>query len=270
MIFRKNSKLKIGKIIAIANQKGGVGKTTTTLNLGAALAEKGKKILLVDSDPQSSLTISCGIEMKKLEKSLYDAMKVKNGKSEDFVKEIIVGTKIDNVDLFPSNIDLSVAEIEMTNIISWERILKSILDPLKNYYDYVLIDCPPSLGVLTINALTAADEVIIPMKTDYLAFRGAVILVKGIIKKIKKKLNPKLEIAGILSNMHNTRTLHAKEVLEALQEYFRDLVFDTIIKETVKFRESSVNGVPILQYARKSDAAEGFRSLAKEVISGSG
>ncbi len=173
----------MGKIIAIANQKGGVGKTTTTLNLGAAIAEKNKKVLLVDSDPQASLTISCGIEMKELEKSLYDAIIEENGEGENFVKGIIIRTKIKNVDLLPSNIDLSTAEIELMNMYDRERILKSILEPLKTYYDYILIDCPPSLGILTINALTAADEVIVPMVTDYLALRGAGILVNRTIKK---------------------------------------------------------------------------------------
>ena len=256
----------MGKIIAIANQKGGVGKTTTTLNLGAAIAEKNKKVLLVDSDPQASLTISCGIEMKELGKSLYDAIVEENGEGENFVKGIIIRTKINNVDLLPSNIDLSTAEIELMNMYDRERILKSILEPLKTYYDYILIDCPPSLGILTINALTAADEVIVPMVTDYLALRGAGILVNRTIKKVKKKLNPKLKIAGILPTMHKTRTLHAKEVLETLRGHFQDLVFDTVIKETVKFKESSVDGTPILEYAKSSEAAEEYRSLAKEVM----
>ena len=257
----------MGKIIAIANQKGGVGKTTTTLNLGAAIAEKNKKVLLVDSDPQASLTISCGIEMKELEKSLYDAIVEENGDGENFVKGIIIRTKTKNIDLLPSNIDLSTAEIELMNMYDRERILKSILEPLKTYYDYILIDCPPSLGILTINALTAADEVIVPMVTDYLALRGAGILVNRTIKKVKKKLNPKLKIAGILPTMHKTRTLHAKEVLETLRGHFQDLVFDTVIKETVKFKESSVDGTPILEYAKSSEAAEEYRSLAKEVMS---
>ena len=257
----------MGKIIAIANQKGGVGKTTTTLNLGAAIAEKNKNVLLVDSDPQASLTISCGIEMKELEKSLYDAIIEENGEGENFVKGIIIRTKIKNVDLLPSNIDLSTAEIELMNMYDRERILKSILEPLKTYYDYILIDCPPSLGILTINALTAADEVIVPMVTDYLALRGAGILVNRTIKKVKKKLNPKLKIAGILPTMHKTRTLHAKEVLETLRGHFQGLVFETVIKETVKFKESSVDGTPILEYAKNSEAAEEYRSLAKEVMS---
>jgi len=257
----------VGKIIAIANQKGGVGKTTTTLNLGAAIAEKGKKVLLVDCDPQASLTISCGIEMKELEKSLYDAIAAENGDEENFVKGIIIRTKIKNIDLLPSNIDLSRAEIELMNMYDRERILKSVLEPLKTYYDYILVDCPPSLGILTINALTAANEVIIPMETDYLALRGAGILVNRTIKKVKKKLNPKLKIAGILPTMHKTRTLHAKEVLETLRVHFQDLVFETVIKETVKFKESSVDGTSILEYAKGSEAAEEYRSLAKEVMS---
>jgi len=257
----------MGKIIAITNQKGGVGKTTTTLNLGAAIAEKGKKVLLIDSDPQSSLTISCDINMRNLQKSLYDAIARENEEEEVNISDIIIKTKIKNVNLLPSNIDLSRAEIELMNMLDRERVLKFILDPFKKLYDYILIDCPPSLGILTINALTAADEVIIPVETDYLALRGAGILINKTIRKVKKKLNPNLKIAGILPTMHNARTLHAREVLDMLKEHFQDLVFNTVIKETVKFKESSVDGTSILDYAKKSDVAEAYRQLAKEVMS---
>ncbi|MCM8759517.1 MAG: AAA family ATPase [Candidatus Omnitrophica bacterium] len=248
-------------IYSITNQKGGVGKTTTCLCLGSALAEEGYKVLLVDFDPQAGLTVSLGYDPDSFSKTIYDSLI----NCEQYpLKEVLIATKINNLFVVPSNLDLAGAEGELIGEIGWDRNLKEALAEIKNDYDFIFIDCPPSLGVLTTNALICADAVIIPVQTEYLALRGLKQL-ENIIAKVRKKGNPKLR-KRILRTMHNTRTLHSKEVVEELEKIFPQEVFSTIIKRTVKFADATLAGLPIIQYAKTSEAADAYRNLAKEVI----
>lgn len=249
------------RIIAIANQKGGVGKTTTTINLGAALAERGKKIMLVDMDPQSSLTIGLAVDIKKLNSTIYEVLTDENTKMSD----VLLKTKIHGVDLVPSNIDLSTAEMELLTEFSGERALEFALQHIKANHSFILIDCPPSLSLLTINALTAAHEVLIPLQCDYLAMKSANLLIKT-INKIQTKLNRKLKIAGILATMYDSRTIHAKDTLNVIRNSFGDLVFDSVIKYTVRVKEAPIGGESILAYDSNSEVAENYRKLAKEIL----
>jgi len=260
----------MGEIITIANQKGGTAKTTTALNLGAALAEAGKKVLLIDFDPQAALTLAHGIDPLGLEHTIYDVLLGPDLR----LSEVVVSTQ-NGPDLAPSNIDLAGAEVELLGQIGRETFLREKLSALAAEYDFILIDCPPSLGLLTINGLAAADEVLIPVQTQYFAFKALQQLL-NIISKVKAKSNRKLKIGGFLPTMYQTRTRHSQEVVDELKAAFGNQVYDIIIKRTVKFPDSVVvtqedfeeppEARSILRFDPKSVHAEAYRQLAREVI----
>ena len=249
------------QIIAMCNQKGGVGKTTTTINLGAALVETGRKVLLLDFDPQGSLTVGLGFNAHELEQSIYHVLMDR----ELGIKDIILETTVDGLDLAPANIDLSAAEMRLVTEVGREQVLARVLRPVLHDYDVVLIDCQPSLGLLTVNALTAADGVIVPLECEYFALRG-VALLKETIEKVRDRTNFDLEIIGLLGTMFDGRTLHGREVLQTLVQGWGDLVFHTVIRRTVKFSDSTVAGEPITEYASSSPGAASYRQLAREVL----
>ena len=248
-------------VIAMCNQKGGVGKTTTTINLGAALVELGRKVLLIDFDPQGSLSVGLGINPHTLETSIYDLLMVRGTDPH----QVIQPTKVKGLDLLPANIDLSAAEVQLVSEVAREHTLSRTIAPLKKDYDIILIDCAPSLGLLTVNALTSADGVIIPLECEFFALRGVAMLTDT-ISKVQERLNNKLQLIGILGTMYDPRTLHNREVLDRVQEAFGDKVFTTKIRRTVKFPETTVAGEPITTYASTSPAAQQYRDLAKEVL----
>jgi chromosome partitioning protein len=250
--------VKTAEVIAFANQKGGVAKTTTTLNLAVAFAESGYRVLCVDLDPQGNLTMSQGIDPDKVEKSLYDVLV-----NDLPISEIIVRREID---IAVASIDLAGAEIAMSTKIGRERSLEKALKEVSGDYDFVCIDTPPSLGLLTINALTAATKVIVPVQCEYLSMRGLVQL-QNTLRMIQENLNPDVRIEGILPTMLDSRTIHAKEAVEILEENFGDLVFQSRIKKAIKFAEAPVKGSSVLKYDSGSSAANYYRELAKEVLS---
>lgn len=254
------------RIIAMCNQKGGVGKTTTTINLGAALAEYGRKVLLVDFDPQGALSVGLGVPTHSLETTIYDLLVAPRGHD---ISEIVQSTSIDGLDIAPANIDLSAAEVQLVGEVAREQILSRVLRPIVDDYDVVLIDCQPSLGLLTVNALTAAHGVIIPLETEYFAMRGVALLVET-INKITDRLNPGLAMDGILSTMFDGRTLHSREVVGSVVDHFGDQVFHTVISRTVKFPDATLAAEPITTYATGHSGANAYRQLARELISRGG
>jgi len=250
------------RVMAVCNQKGGVGKTTTTINLGAALAEQGRRVLLVDLDPQGALSVGLGISPLQLERTIYNLLVERDVTLAD----VLLETDIEGLDLLPSNIDLSAAEVQLVNEVAREQTLQRVLRPALKDYDVVLMDCQPSLGLLTVNALTAADSVLIPLECEYFALRGVALLVQT-IEKVRERLNPELEIEGVLATMYDARTLHGREVLGGVIDAFGDKVFHTVINRTVRFPETTVAGEPITTYASSSAGASAYRELAKEVLS---
>ena len=251
---------QLARVIALANQKGGVAKTTTTVNLAVALKERGFSVLAVDLDPQANLTMSQGINPETVDRSVFDVLVHSLP-----IDEVIHRAEID---VAVSSIDLAGAELALSSMIGRERALQKGLLPVRDRYDYVFIDTPPSLGLLTINALTASDGVIVPVQCEYLSLRGLVQL-ENTLSMIRENLNPNVEIWGILPTMYDARTIHAREAVEMLREHFGDLVYDTRIRKTVRYAEAPVQGVSVLKYDSNSPAAAAYRELAEEVLNGS-
>lgn len=249
------------RVIAMVNQKGGVGKTTSTVSLGAALAQYGRRVLLVDFDPQGALSVALGVPAHDLDRTVYNLL-MDEGCLAD---EVIVETGVPGLDLMPSNIDLSAAEVALVNEVAREHALARGLASVIDRYDYIIIDCQPSLGLLTINALTAAHGVIIPLECEYFALRG-VKLLTDTVTKVQGRLNPNLQLTGVLATMYDARTLHTREVLERVVDAFGDQVFHTVISRTIKFPDATVAGEPITVFAPSSPGADAYRQLARELI----
>ncbi|MDY5546461.1 MAG: AAA family ATPase [Prevotella sp.] len=251
----------MGKIIAIANQKGGVGKTTTSINLAASLATLEKNVLVVDADPQANASSGLGVDLKEVDCSLYECII-----DHADVRDAIYTTDIDGLDIIPSHIDLVGAEIEMINLQNRETVIKNMLDSIKDEYDYILIDCSPSLGLITVNSLTAADSVIIPVQCEYFALEGISKLLNT-IKIVKSKLNPRLEIEGFLLTMYDSRLKLANQIYHEVKRHFQELVFKTVIQRNVKLSESQSHGIPVILYEADSTGSKNHLRLAKEIIS---
>jgi chromosome partitioning protein len=255
-----SKEIAVGRVIAFANQKGGVAKTTTTLNLAVAFKEQGMNVLVVDLDPQGNLTMSQGFNPDSIERSMYDVL-VHRLPIEQVVQQA-------EVDIAVSSIDLAGAELALSSMIGRERALEKALAPIREQYNYILIDTPPSLGILTVNALVAANGVIVPVQCEYLSLRGLVQL-ENTLSMIRENLNPEVEIQGILPTMYDKRTLHAREAIDILEENFGTLVFDTKIRKTIRYAEAPVKGTSVLAYDPTGEAAQAYRRLAREVLNGS-
>jgi chromosome partitioning protein len=249
------------RTVAVCNQKGGVGKTTTTINLGAALAEQGRRVLLVDFDPQGALSVGLGIQPHDIDSTIYNLLMERDVTPHD----VLFKTGVNGMDLLPSNIDLSGAEVQLVHEVGREYVLGGVLEPLVPEYDVIMIDCQPSLGLLTINALACADGVVIPLECEYFAMRGVALLMET-IDKVSRRLNPKLTIDGLLATMYDSRTLHTREVLASIVNGFGDKVFHTVINRTVRFPDATVAGEPITSFDSGSMGANSYRELAKEVL----
>jgi len=249
------------RIVAVCNQKGGVGKTTTTINLGAAIAEQRRRTLLVDFDPQGALSVGLGIQPHDIDNTVYNLLMERGVTAQD----VLFQTTVPGMDLLPSNIDLSGAEVQLVHEVGREFVLGGALKAVVPDYDYILIDCQPSLGLLTINALACADSVLIPLECEYFAMRGVALLMET-IEKVQQRLNPKLSIDGLLGTMYDSRTLHTREVLGSIVNGFGDKVFHTVINRTVRFPDATVAGEPITSFDSSSLGASSYRELAKEVL----
>lgn len=252
---------KVSKIIALANQKGGVGKTTTTINLAASLATLEKSVLVIDADPQANASSGLGVNLQEVECSIYECII-----DHADVRDAIYTTDINGLDIIPSHINLVGAEIEMLTVPNREKVLKDILEPIRQDYDYILIDCSPSLGLITVNALTAADSVIIPVQCEYFALEGIGKLLNT-IKIIKSKLNPQLEIEGVLLTMYDNRLKLANQIYDEVKRHFQELVFKTVIQRNVKLSESPSHGLPVILYDADAAGTKNHLSLAKEIVS---
>jgi len=254
----------MGKIIAIANQKGGVGKTTTTINLAASLAVLEKKILMIDADPQANATSGSGFDVKNIKTSIYECLI-----DEVNPNDIILNSEIEGLDLLPSHIDLVGAEIEMLNMPNRERMLKAVIDKIEKKYDYMLIDCSPSLGLITVNSLTAADSIMIPVQCEYFALEGLGKLLNT-IKIIQSRLNPELEIEGFVLTMYDSRLRLSNQVVEEVRRHFQQMVFDTIIQRNVKISEAPSFGKPVIMYDAESKGSLNYLNLARELLQKNG